>query len=226
MKISEQYSPLRSHLKVYGSVSGNYAFRNTKSIWFESTLERDFLLRAEYDFSVYDIVEQPVQVPYITSLGDRSLYTPDFLMQFNGASLKNNTEDPALLLVEIKPIEKLRSDWIKLKPKFLAAQRYAKSKGWKFKIYNETRIYDLFWDNIKFIKRFRNSELNSDIEHFILATIKNKNIISIQDLEKEICSSVGANNNFILQLIAKRKIICNLSVPLTPASLVWASDHS
>jgi hypothetical protein len=43
-RISDEYSPVRKSQTVYGSISVNYAFRGEKTIWCESTLERDFLI--------------------------------------------------------------------------------------------------------------------------------------------------------------------------------------
>ena len=42
------------------SVSGVVAFRRQKGIPFESTLERDFVIRTEFFRSVADIIAQPI----------------------------------------------------------------------------------------------------------------------------------------------------------------------
>ncbi len=52
-------------------------------------------------------------------------------------------------------------DWDKLKPKFRAAHRFAADKGWKFKIISETRLYDQYWENINFLKKFRRSHVGA-----------------------------------------------------------------
>ncbi len=80
-KLSDEYLPVRKAQTVYGSISGNYAFRGEKTIWFESTLERDFILKQEFNNNVIDVIGQPVVIPYITELGNQSTYTPDFLVQ-------------------------------------------------------------------------------------------------------------------------------------------------
>ncbi|EMU38291.1 transposase protein A, partial [Acinetobacter baumannii ABNIH20] len=51
-KLSDEYLPVRKAQTVYGSISGNYAFRGEKTIWFESTLERDFILKQEFNNNV------------------------------------------------------------------------------------------------------------------------------------------------------------------------------
>lgn len=46
------------------SVSGCYAFRGEESIAFESTLERDFLIKADFDVSVLGVISQPCAIPF------------------------------------------------------------------------------------------------------------------------------------------------------------------
>ena len=66
-KLSDEYSPVRKAQTVYGSISGNYAFRGEKTIWFETTLERDFILKQEFNNNVIDVIGQPVVIPVIYS---------------------------------------------------------------------------------------------------------------------------------------------------------------
>ena len=102
-RISEEYDPVRKAQTVYGSISGNYSFRGEKTIWFESTLERDYLIRQEFNNNVIDVVSQPISIPYVTDLGNASTYTPDFLVQYSSASYDDLDQFPAPLLIEIKP---------------------------------------------------------------------------------------------------------------------------
>ncbi len=46
------------------SVSGSYPFRGGQAIQYESTLERDFLIRHEFFLNVLEIIPQPVQIPF------------------------------------------------------------------------------------------------------------------------------------------------------------------
>ena len=224
MNISEQYEPIRQNLKVYGSISGNYSFRSQKTIWFESTLERDFLIRSEYDTDILDIVGQPIQIPYITALGNSSLYTPDFLVQYFEADRHGGRINSATLLVEIKPTKKIVRDWGILKPKFLAAQKFAKLRGWKFKIYDESRLYDSYWENIKVLKKFKKSLIEEDIESEILLKISTVPCITLEELESYMEANSRTNikyKNLIISLIAKRKINSDLRLPFSPKTLLW-----
>lgn len=64
------------------SVSGIYNFRREMSIPFESTLERDFLIRKEFCLTVLDIIPQPCQIPFQGRDGRSHTYTPDFLIYY------------------------------------------------------------------------------------------------------------------------------------------------
>ncbi|HFF5130218.1 Tn7 transposase TnsA N-terminal domain-containing protein, partial [Acinetobacter baumannii] len=167
-KLSDEYLPVRKAQTVYGSISGNYAFRGEKTIWFESTLERDFILKQEFNNNVIDVIGQPVVIPYITELGNQSTYTPDFLVQFSSSNCDDFEDFPVPMLIEIKPKKKLVEDWDKLKPKFRAAHRFAADKGWKFKIISETRLYDQYWENINFLKKFRRSHVGAVDQQLLL----------------------------------------------------------
>ena len=58
-------------------VSGVYAFRGESSIPYESTLERDFVIRHEFNLDVAQVIPQPVSIPFKTPRGRTYSYTPD-----------------------------------------------------------------------------------------------------------------------------------------------------
>ncbi|MGQ1305355.1 TnsA endonuclease N-terminal domain-containing protein [Acinetobacter baumannii] len=226
-RISEEYSPVRKAQTVYGSISGNYSFRGEKTIWFESTLERDFLLKQEFNNNVIDVVSQPISIPYITELGNESVYTPDFLVQFSSANCNNSDEYPAPLLIEIKPKQKLLEDWKKLKPKFKAAHKFALEKGWKFKIINESRLYDQYWENIKFLKRFRRSHVDENDQLILIDTLNRLGQSTVNQLPANIFrdqTNILRSVHQIWALVAKRKIQCDLYCPLTAETVIWVNQ--
>lgn len=228
-KISEEYSPVRKVQTVYGSVSGNYAFRGEKTIWFESTLERDFLIKQEFNSSVIDVVSQPIVIPYVTELGNESTYTPDFLVQFSSANYDDFEQFPSPLLIEIKPKKKLFEDWKKLRPKFKAARNFAIEKGWKFRIINESRLYDQYWKNIDFLKRFRRSHVDEIDEQTLIDILTTLGQCTVNQLPAFIFkdeTNVLRSIHQIWALVAKRKIMCDLHLPLTAETIVWVNDEA
>ncbi|WP_151765963.1 TnsA endonuclease N-terminal domain-containing protein [Acinetobacter colistiniresistens] len=226
-RISDEYSPVRKSQTVYGSISVNYAFRGEKTIWCESTLERDFLIKQEFNSNVIDIVSQPITIPYITELGNESTYTPDFLVQFSSANCDDFEEITCPLLIEIKPRKKLIEDWNKLKPKFKAAHAFAKEKGWKFRIINETRLYDQYWRNINFLKRFRRSHVDVYDEQTLIETLDSLGQSTINQLPAHIFkdkTNILRGIHQVWALVAKRKIMCDLYCPLTAETVIWVNQ--
>lgn len=228
-RISEEYDSVRKAQTVYGSISGNYSFRGEKTIWFESTLERDYLIRQEFNNNVIDVVSQPISIPYVTDLGNESTYTPDFLVQFSSASYDDLDLFPAPLLIEIKPRKKLVEDWTKLKPKFRAAHSFASEKGWKFKIIDESRLYDQYWESISFLKRFRRSHVDELDKQVLLETLEKLGHSTVNQLptyifkdEKNILRAIHK----IWALLAKQAIGCDLHQPLTAETVIWVNTKN
>jgi len=123
------------------SVSGVYAFRGNSMVAYESTLERDFLIRTEFSLNVLDVIPQPAEIPFVSSNGRTYTYTPDFLVYYRLGS-HSYDDYPKPVLVEVKPETEWRRHWREWLPKWKAAWSYARSQGWEFHIRDESRIRD------------------------------------------------------------------------------------
>ena len=84
------------------SVSGVYAFRGESSVAYESTLERDFLIRTEFCIDVLDVVPQPTAIPFTGINGQSYTYTPDFLVYYRLGN-RHYENYPKPMLIEVKP---------------------------------------------------------------------------------------------------------------------------
>jgi len=138
------------------SVSGVYAFRGNSMVAYESTLERDFLIRTEFSLNVLDVIPQPAEIPFVSSNGRTYTYTPDFLVYYRLGS-HSYDDYPKPVLVEVKPETEWRRHWREWLPKWKAAWSYARSQGWEFHIRDESRIRDQMFDNIRFLERYKRS---------------------------------------------------------------------
>lgn len=78
------------------SVTGFVSWRAQRSIPYESTLERDFVLRQAFNLGVAVVVSQPCEVPFVTRSGAQSIATPDYLVYYK-------VRDDALGM-ELKPM--------------------------------------------------------------------------------------------------------------------------
>ncbi|MHC3435932.1 Tn7 transposase TnsA N-terminal domain-containing protein [Delftia lacustris] len=101
------------------SITGFVSWRGQESVPFESQLERDFVLRQEFNLGVASVVSQPCHVPFATRSGVKSVATPDYLVYYK-------VRDDALgmehkpMLVEVKPHEDWRRDWREWLSKWVA----------------------------------------------------------------------------------------------------------
>lgn len=126
--------PVRKIPKNYRNVTGvaSHLKSNGKAM-FESTLERDFLTLLEFNPSVESFEVQPVTIHWVDDSNKARTYTPDVLAYFH------LTSNPTTLY-EVKYRSELRESWTELKPKFKAALKYTRSKGWRFKLITENEI--------------------------------------------------------------------------------------
>ena len=197
------------------SVSGIFAFRSSDSISFESTLERDFLIRTEFNPSVSKIVAQPTKIPFVSANGRSYIYTPDFLVYCDGQKY---------LLVEVKPKEELDTKWALLKPKFKYAHRYAKERGWLFKIYHENRIRDQKLKNIQFLQRFKRLDVDAALVKTFISFLGKSGRIPIFDAIK-IFNGVAfpkpIDDIHVWHLLSIRAIDCEMNHPLDENTIIW-----
>lgn len=204
------------------SVSGCYAFRGKTSIQYESTLERDFLIRHEFFLNVIDIIPQPVQIPFVSNNGRSFTYTPDFLVSFR--STEFNDSPIKYMLVEVKPTNEWQQNWRSWSAKWKAARRYAKQRGWSFRIVDESRIRDPILENIRSLERYKRLNCDQHQSRQLLLRLKNKGASTFQEL---LSSDSATSEDFTLikHLLAVRLIDCDISKPLDNFTLMWVPSH-
>ncbi len=138
----------------YLSQSGYFSFRREKEIAFESRLEKDFLTSVAFNNKVINIEEQPFTLTYTTSRGRETVYTPDYMIIF-----KHETEDiPSFskpIIAEIKPRDVLRKDFCDFRERFKAIISYCQKNDMIFRIYDESRVRTLYFNNITKVLRYR-----------------------------------------------------------------------
>jgi len=113
---------------------------------FESSLERDLYIQLEFDPIVQSWHPQPVRIP----LDGANAFYPDVGVEYlQFESERNNF--PPWMLYEVKYTSQLREEWHQLRPKFKAALRFAKARGWGFQILTERDIRTDYLFNAKFL---------------------------------------------------------------------------
>ena len=204
------------------SVSGIHVFRKQTGIPFESTLERDFLIRTEFFLSVSEIVAQPIQIPFQTANGRKATYTPDFLVVYRLGN-RAYPEYPKPKLIEVKPERQWRKHWRRWSPKWRAAMRTAREHGWTFHLRDESRIRDTALQNIRFLQRYRRMQFSKDDSEWLFDTIRTMGSAPMRYLVDERLAagrpSVGIAH--LWHLLATRRLDCDISRPLNSGTEIW-----
>ncbi len=164
--------PVRSIPRSYRSITGRLAsVRPSQSVEHESLLERDCALLFQSDPAVASIEGQPVRVEFLgTDAKGRQRarhHVPDFLVQFQPRSGR------APLLVEVKYHAELRAKHDEYLPKVRAARRYARTRGWNYRIYTERHIRGASHRlrNLKFLQAYRRDARDDDAARALLSAL-------------------------------------------------------
>lgn len=204
------------------SNSGYFPFRGEEAIPYESTLERDFLLRTAFSVDVVGIVPQPVEIPFEGVDGRTYTYTPDFLVYYRlGEVLYHYYPKP--LLVEVKPEVEWRQHWRSWSAKWKAAGRFAAEQGWVFRIMDESRIRDQALENILYLEQYKRVVRNGDAEAYVLTTLLDKQSERIFNILNAAPANLSRHTLLTAcwQLIAYRVLDFDFEQPLTVNTDVW-----
>lgn len=204
------------------SVSGMYAFRGRSSVAFESTLERDFLIRTEFCLAALDVIPQPAEIPFVAANGQVRSYTPDFLVYYR-LGTRACGDSPKPVLVEVKPETEWRKHWREWLPKWKAAWRYAQERGWEFHVRDESRIRDQALENIRFLERYKRMQFSAEDSLLVLETVRQMGCAT-QDylLARHFMGFYRAEGiAHLWYLLATRRLDCDISRPLNSFTELW-----
>ncbi|MGE4499066.1 MAG: heteromeric transposase endonuclease subunit TnsA [Hydrogenovibrio sp.] len=209
----------------YGSLSGIFSFRGDKSIAFESKLEKNLLQILEFNDSVIDVEEQPFTLEYRNQKGRMTTYTPDFLVRFKALpSTISHLPYPKPLIIEVKPRNKIQTEFQKLKPKFKTGLRFANENDMNFRIYDESRIYTQEFENIEFLSRYKKRDYDTENEMRILEHLNNIGHTTVDHL---LCTlfvtkeEQGVALGQIWHMLVTKKISCDIGKKLSLCSVIW-----
>lgn len=186
--------PVRKTPRNYLHVTGKYASnKNATTNAFESLLEKDLMILLEFDDSVVNFEEQPVHVPVP---GHIKPYTPDILIQY-GPTVSAPVP-PKPLLAEVKHTDFLEKKAEEYAPKFAAAQLFAESRGWDFKVITEKETRTPRLANLKFLKSYRSREATpADYARIVSAIELQDSSTTLQKLLPVLADSDAARLHWI-----------------------------
>ncbi|MDH5298123.1 MAG: heteromeric transposase endonuclease subunit TnsA, partial [Desulfobulbaceae bacterium] len=196
------------------------------SIPYESTLERDFLIRKEFCLSVLDVIPQPCQIPFTTKRGQSFVYTPDFLVYYHLGN-REYGDYPKPVLVEVKPEKEWRMHWRKWLPKWKAAWLYAQEQGWEFHIRDECRIRDQSFENIKFLERYKRMRFPVEESRWVIENVRKMGSTQFHYiLARHFMGGYRAEGiAHIWHLLAVRLLDCDISRPLNDFTELWVPTN-
>ena len=204
------------------SVSGVYSFRQQSPIPFESTLERDFIMRSEFFNHVSEIIPQPIEIPFRNSNGREFTYTPDFLV-YHRLGDRHYEDYPVPLLVEVKPETQWRANYRKWFPKWKAARRLAIERGWRFTIHDETRIRDRALENIRFLQRYKRQRFSEADNAMLMQSLFDMGTANVDYLIARHYQgedrAIGITH--LWHLLATRQIDCDINRKLSGSTELW-----
>lgn len=215
--------PVRTIPKNYRSLTGLVPNSRTQSMTaFESSLERDFLLLLDFDPDVEWYEEQPVKITYPDVRGRRRTYTPDVLIRYRPERVKKGRSKPDLC--EVKYRDDLRQLWSEYRPKFRAAQRYARQQGWRFRLITERQVRTPYLENVKFLQSYRTLPVNDAYRTQLLSTLATLEATDPASLLAAVFEDRWQQAQLLpmlWQLVATRQIGTDLEQPLTMQSGLW-----
>lgn len=218
----------------YGSLSGGFVSKKqyNKIIQFESSLEKDYISKLEFDKSVASYLEQPLTIKYRNSNGKTRKYTPDFLVRYK--DIERNDE-----IVEIKYNKSLSENFFLFQQKFDACRHYCENNSLTFSILTEKEIrfgQGIYLSNINFLLAHRNlfssrrSKTDTirdlDICSLILQKLYFNNHISVEhilDLLSPNFADRNSNLFYVWYLLANNYISCDLNIKITLKTIIWDS---
>lgn len=204
-----------SHRSLVGKVS-----LEVGSAAFESSLERDWLELLDFDPDVLKLRTQPFTIWHEVD-GVLRPYTPDVQTLWKRGSFEET------VVYEVKPRATLQAEWADFKPRFRAATRHCKERGWRFKIVHETHIRTPLLKNAKFLRRYRSIPHNALVEAQLLYSLKAIAPTTPQALLAAAYWSTEARMGALptlWKLVGERTVACNLDEPLTMRSKIWLAD--
>lgn len=212
--------PVRKIRKNYRNVTGiSSATKALGEAPFESTLERDFLRLLEFSPDVASFEAQPLTLNWRDEAGAKRSYTPDTWVAFH------DTSGLKPWLCEVKYRSDLKEQWSELRPKFRQAIRYARQRGWRFRLMTEVEIRGPALEAAKFLLTFRRRTIPADQATHVLALVDTLKDTTPGDLLRHIASDPNIQAEWlpaIWHLVAQFQIGADLQSPLSMSSRLWS----
>jgi putative transposase len=213
--------PARKRRGSYLTVTGNYPSPKTPHLaFFEGLRERDFFVLLDFDDDVEFFESHPIHIDHQVA-GRVRIYTPDVLVTYRtGADDKPVRRHE---LCEVKVRHQVRKDWMKLRARFRAAQRYGRSRHWRFRLVHEHTIPRPFVASLHFLLGYRRSDEQADIVAAIHAQLASSEGLDVATLVERL-EAVGLDGGDVIvqawRLVGRRELSIDFEHPISMTSVL------
>lgn len=193
------------------------SFRDGRWRTFRSTLERDWMVALDFDPRCVELLEQPFTLMYEHE-GRTHKYTPDLRAVF-----RDRTHE-WVEVYEVKPAKQLLDDWARWKPRFRAARRYCRERGWTFELITDRDMRTPYVENAKFLRQYRDLQGGGSQRLALTSTLEKLGVTTPQMLVTATWASSEKRLEAVRELwrlVALGVIHSWLDRPLTMSSEIW-----
>lgn len=211
--------PVRQVPKNYLSVTGAFPSRkSSEPLAYESTLERDLYQLLDFDDYVTHITAQPITIEYTSPELGVGTYTPDSYVHYH----KDSGQKP--MLIEVKYRRDLKKIWPQERYKYKAAIKYAKQRGWRFKILTEIEIRSDYLENAKYLTNYIHLQVDQRKALKMISLCEQVGVTSPNEVLNAMCHSKIERAELLpilWHLVSTGSIHADLSHRLTMKSEIW-----
>jgi hypothetical protein len=128
-------------------------------------------------------------------------------------------------LCEVKYRADLKKNWPELHPKFLRAIRYAKERGWRFRLVTEKEIRTPYLTNVRFLTPFKVHEIEEADAEEVLTPLRAAGRTTPASLVPSLSSDPRRQAEWLpvlWHLMAHHRIGADLECELTMDSAIWS----
>lgn len=186
----------RSHITGFRPISG-------KAVEHESALERDFVTLTSFLDAGATITSQPVTIWFGEDKPRR--YTPDFLVA---------RSDGRLELVEVKYRADLHTNWMRLRPGFVAARGWAREHGARFRIATERTIRGPLLDNAKRLVPLRSTPFDATVLNTVVSVARALPAPTLGQIVAAMPGDRAAAITAVWRAIARGLLLVDLAAPV------------
>jgi hypothetical protein len=174
----------------------------------ESALERDFVTLVRFADAAAQVTAQPITLHFQDAARLRR-YTPDFLVRWSDGDAE---------LVEVKYQADLRHLGKQLRPRFIAARRWAREHGARFRVATERSIRTPRLANAQRLLPLRQAWLDPQAARQVRTALASQAQLTLGELLQRLPGERSAVLGTFWRMIARGALSVDLEVPITLGS--------